>query len=248
MWRPQVEAFREEFHILVPDLPEQGRSTDAGPFTMLSAAEQVIELIGSRAASVVHVVGLSEGAQVALQLLALEPRLATTAILSSALVRPITGARWASSPIVLGLTYTTSIAWLRGWDWWVRTNMRSAAGVPDAYFGEFREGFRTLSKAGFVDLMRANQMFRLPDGLDAVATRVLAVCGRREYAVMRQSACDIAAAIPGSRACEVVHEGGRTVAQEHNWNMTAPALFNAMVRAFTSERPLPGALVQAGCD
>ena len=244
MWRPQVEALGGDFHLLVPDLPEQGRSTEAGPFTMLSAAEQTANLIRTRAhGGRAHVLGLSEGAQVTVQLLAIAPEVVESAIVSSALVRPIAGAGWASSPSMLRLVYDTSIRPLRNNDWWIRTNMRSAASVPDDYFDEFRETFRTLSRDGFVDLMRANQEFRLPAGLDRVRVRVLAVCGQREYAAMRASTADVAAAIPGAEAYAVHHERKMTVAQEHNWNMTDPELFNEMVRDFIAGRPLPKALV-----
>jgi pimeloyl-ACP methyl ester carboxylesterase len=243
MWTPQVEALSSEFHLLVPDLPEQGRSTDGGQFTMASAAAQVADLVRTRAhGGRAHVVGLSEGAQVAVQLLADAPAVVLSAIASSALVLPIPGSGWASGRGVLGFTYATSIAPLRGSDWWIRTNMRSAAGVPDAYFEHFRESFRTLSKSGFVDLMVANQAFRLPAGLDRVTAPVLAVCGHGEYEVMRRSTADIAAAIPGAHACEVFHAGKMTLAQQHNWNMTAPELFNEMVRAFIGGRALPEAI------
>jgi len=244
MWRPQVEELKSDFHILVPDLPGQGRSTDAGPFEMLSAARQIADLIRARAnGGVAHVVGLSEGAQTVVQLLATAPELVQTAIISSALVRPIPGTGWASNPAVLGFTYATSIALPRDSDWWIRWNMRSAAGVPDAYFDDFRGSFRTLSKEGFVNLMRANQTFRLPAGLDRVQARVLVVCGRHEYKAMRRSAADIAGAIPGALACEVVHSRRLSLAQEHNWNMNEPALFNEMLRDFIAAKSLPAAFV-----
>jgi pimeloyl-ACP methyl ester carboxylesterase len=243
MWKPQVAALEGDFHLLVPDMPEQGRSTDAGPFTIPAAASQVAELIRTRAhRGVAHVVGLSEGAQVVVQLLADAPEVVASAIASSALVLPIKGAGWASNPGVLGFTYATSIAPLRNNDWWIRTNMRSSAGVPDAYFEDFRETFRTLSKSGFVHLMVANQEFRLPSGLDRVTARVLAVCGHGEYEVMRRSTADVAAAIPGAQACEVFHAGKMSLAQEHNWNMTTPELFTEMVRAWIAGSPLPEAI------
>ena len=103
-----------------------------------------------------------------------------------------------SSPTILKWTYRMSVAPFRNADWWIRWNMRSAAGVPEEYFAEFRESFRTLSERGFVDLMAANQSFRLPAGLDRVTARVLVVCGAGEYAAMKLSAEDIAAAIPGA--------------------------------------------------
>ncbi len=245
MWQPQIDALQGSYHILVPDLPEQGRSTDAGAFTMPSAAEQVAALVRERAhGGRVHLVGLSEGAQVVVQLLASEPRLAETAVVSSALVRPIPGAGAMSSRGVLKWTYRTSIAALRNVDWWIRWNMHGAAGVPDEYFTHFRESFRTLSEQGFVDLMAANQAFRLPDGLGDVTSRVLAVCGAGEYAAMKASARDIADAIPGGRAYQVMHPKATSLARQHNWSMTAPDVFTAMVRAWIEGGPLPERLVE----
>ncbi len=239
MWRAQIDAFRDDFHLLVPDLPEQGQSSDVGPFTMLSAAEQVLDLIETHDSTPIHLVGVSEGAQTLLQLLAIAPRFADTAIISSALVRPLRGSRWVANPHVLALTYWLSVSALRNSDWWIRTNMHYAAGVPDTYFDDFRESFRTLSKSGFVNLMAANQTFRLPPGLEQVQTRVLAVCGHREYEAIRASTRDIAAAIPAAQAYEVLHKDKLSLAQEHNWNMTQPDLFNEMVSAFIASRPLP---------
>jgi hypothetical protein len=132
---------------------------------------------------------------------------------------------------------------LRNADWWIRWNMRGAAGVPDQYFDDFRETFRTLSEDGFVDLMAANQSFRLPSGLAEASARVLAVCGAGEYAVMKRSTRAIAEALPNARACEVRLPGNLPVAQQHNWNLTAPGVFTAMVRAWVDGTALPDELV-----
>jgi len=245
MWKPQIEALRDAYHLLVPDLPEQGRSTAAGPFSMQSAAEQVADLIRDRAhGGRAHLVGLSEGAQVVLQVLANEPHLPDTAIISSALVRPMRGASALSARPVLTWTYRTSIGPFRNVDWWIRWNMRSAAGVPDEYFSDFRESFRALSEDGFVNLMAANQSFRLPEGLGEVTGRVAAVCGAGEYEVMKLSARDIVGAIPGARGFLVEHPAGTSLASQHNWNMTAPEVFSAMVRAWIENGPLPSELVE----
>ncbi len=245
MWRPQVEPLASDFHLLVPDLPGQGRSTDAGRFTMTSAAEQIATLVRERVPEGrAHLVGLSEGAQVVVQLLATDPDVVESAIVSSALVLPIKGASAMSTESALRQTYKLTIKPLRNVDWYVRWNMHRAAGVPDEYFDDFRESFRTLSEEGFVDLMRANQVFRLPEGLDRVRARVLAVCGAGEYAVMKQSTQEIAAAIPAARSYEVRLPGKLSVAQQHNWNMTAPDVFTSMVRAWVEGAPLPRELVE----
>lgn len=241
MWQPQVERLGD-FHCLVPDLPEQGRSVAAGPFTIAGAAERVAALIRTRAhGGRAHVVGLSEGAQVTVALLATAPEVIDHAVVSSALVRPIRGARMMS-PGVIRWSYRLSVAPFRNVGWWARLNMKRAAGVPDEYYPQFRETFRELTESGFTNLMVENQQFRIPPGLDRVTAPTLIVVGKGEYAAMRGSALDLAAAIPGSRAAQVVHGRKLTVAEEHNWNLVAPDLFTECVRAWIADQPLPAAL------
>jgi pimeloyl-ACP methyl ester carboxylesterase len=67
---PHLAAYR----CLVPDLPGHGSSRSADPFTMRGAADAVGALIRARApAGRAHVVGLSLGAQVGIELLATSP-------------------------------------------------------------------------------------------------------------------------------------------------------------------------------
>jgi pimeloyl-ACP methyl ester carboxylesterase len=241
MWQPQVERLGG-FHCLVPDLPEQGRSVAAGPFTIAGAADRVADLIRTRAhGGRAHVVGLSEGAQVTVALLASAPEIVDHAVVSSALVRPIRGARMMS-PGVVRWSYRLSVAPFRNVGWWARLNMKRAAGVPDEYYPQFRETFRELTESGFTNLMVENQRFRIPPGLDRVTGPTLIVVGKREYAAMRGSALDLAAAIPGSRVMQVVHGRTLSVAEEHNWNLVAPDLFTQSVRAWITDQPLPAAL------
>src|SRR5258707_13732025 len=86
-WRPQIEAFQTEYHLLVPDLPEHGQSLDVAPFSMNDAAARMAELIHRRAhGGHAHVVGLSLGAQAGVALLAVAGRLVDRALLSGALL------------------------------------------------------------------------------------------------------------------------------------------------------------------
>src|SRR6516164_1902998 len=92
MWEPQVTRFSSEYHCLVPDLPEQGKSWKIGPFSMSDAAHRVGELIRIKAhGGKAHVVGLSLGAQTLVELLSRGPELVGHAIVSSALLRAIPG-------------------------------------------------------------------------------------------------------------------------------------------------------------
>jgi pimeloyl-ACP methyl ester carboxylesterase len=246
MWRPQVEALQGDYHLLVPDLPEHGRSADERPFTIAGAVSMVADLIRARAhGGHATVVGLSEGAQITVQLLATAPEVVDHAIVSSALVLPMPGA-WMMTPGVIKWSYKLSAEPFTESEWWMRTNMKHAAGVPDAYVDDFRRTFKATTAEGFTNVIVENQRFRLPEGLDRVTAPTLVVCGAGEYAVMRRSTADVAAAIPGAKAFVVTHERKMSVAEDHNWNMTDPDLFTEMVRAWVEGRELPKALVALG--
>src|SRR6266516_558276 len=82
MWQPQMERLTD-YYCLAPDLPEQGKSLDAGPFLLEDAARRVIELIDERVPGKrAHLVGLSLGAAVALAIMRLAPAYVDHAIVT----------------------------------------------------------------------------------------------------------------------------------------------------------------------
>jgi pimeloyl-ACP methyl ester carboxylesterase len=241
MWQPQIEQL-SDYHCLVPDLPEQGQSVNEKPFTIQGSAEQVAELIRTRAHNgKAHVVGLSEGAQITLALLSIAPERVDHAVISSALVRPIPGSS-LMTPKLIALSYRYFVEPLKNNDWWIRLNMKYAAGVPEQYYLPFSQSFKSLTESGFANVMIENQRFRLPRGLNRVKVPTLIITGKKEYAAMRQSARDIAVAIPGSKAYEVLHVRNMSVAEEHNWSLTAPELFTQTIRAWITNQSLPSNL------
>ncbi len=237
MWQPQVDALKGDYHLLVPDLPEHGRSAGIKPFTIEGSATQVAELIRTQARGCkAHVVGLSEGAQVTVALLAAAPELVDHAIISSALVREMFGMAWFGVGF-WAATYR-SIEPLNKYKWWARLNMRSN-GIPEQYLQETLETYKTLTAEAFGHIIVENQRFRLPAGLEHVTAPTLVMAGRKEYKVMQQSVRDVAAAIPGAQARLVHHNQKLSLSEEHNWNMAAPDLFTRTVRAWIEGQTLP---------
>ena len=237
MWQPQVEALKNDYHLLVPDLPEHGRSADIKPFTIADSVTYVAELIRTRAhGGKAHVVGLSEGAQIAVALLAAAPELVDHAVISSALVRKMFGMNWFGAGFWAAMY--RSIEPLNKYVWWMLLNMRSN-GIPDRFLPEMRETYKSLTADAFAHIIVENQKFRLPAGLEKVTAPTLVVGGRKEYKIMRQSIKDVTAAIPGARGYLVSHTKKMSISEEHNWNMTAPELFTRTVRAWLEGQPLP---------
>ena len=85
-WEPVVQRM-QEYHCLVPDLTGFGKSFEQGPFEVDRAADAVGELVRSRVGSGrAHVVGLSLGTQVGVQLTAAEPKLVDRAVLCGTVI------------------------------------------------------------------------------------------------------------------------------------------------------------------
>ena len=244
MWREQVKTFQSEYHVLVPDLPEQGKNTDngTGPYTTEGAADRIALLIQSQAQGAkTHVVGLSEGAQVVVALLDRHEDVLDHAVVSSAILRPM----WAN--VMAGKTASWMYRWFmapfKNSDWWIRANMQGQTGLSADYYEDFKASFQATTESSLVNMMNSAMAFRMPAGLEKVKVPTLVVCGKKEYKEMKASAHDLAKVLPNARGALVSLGRGSSLAKEHGWAITAPALFNAAVKAWIEDQPLPAELL-----
>lgn len=227
-WQPQIEAFAD-YHCLVPDLPEHGRSIGERPLSIQDSAKRIANLIRERVpAGKAHIIGLSLGAQILVQLLATDPAVVDHAIICGALVRPLPGASMVNLMARLYMPFR-DITWL------VKANMKQL-GIPEHYLEEFRRDTHALTVDTFTRITKENMSFRLPPGLDRADPPALVVVGQLERAVMLASARDLIAALLNAEGYVVAGVG-------HNWNLEAPYLFNQMVRAWITGNPLPAGLI-----
>ncbi len=227
-WEPVVERL-PRYHCLVPDLPEQGRSLVEGPFSISDATRRMVALIDDRAHSGhAHLIGISLGGQIALDLLSVAPNIVDRAVISGTLVRPIPGRRLID---LLARAYMP----FRNIDFLVRANQRSQ-GVPNRYLPQFREDTRNLTAAGFARILSENASFHIPYGLRFVDVPTLVLVGERELGATRQSARDIVATLPNA-------QGRIAAGARHNWALEDPALFAETVQAWVENRPLPSGLL-----
>lgn len=242
MWQPVVDRLTE-FHCLVPDLPEHGGSIQVKPFTMNLAAEKAAELIREKAhGGKAVVIGLSEGAQVAVQMLAKYPEVIDKTVISSALLLPMPGAKMYSSRGLISALFKMSVPPFRNSDWWIKLNMKHAAGIPDVFYPQFKTDFQAMTESQFVNLMVANQTFRMSEGIENAKVPALILCGSHEYKAMKDSARNLAQCLEGSRSYQINLGQGSSMASEHNWAMTAPQAFADCIRNWLSGQPLPDVL------
>ena len=238
-WHPVAKLLQEEFFCLIPDLPQHGRSIEVKPFGMERAADEITSLIYTQVPTrKATIVGLSEGAQVGVSLCSRAPDLIDSAILSGALLKPLSYSKWFT-PGLLRWSYNAFLKPFKHTDWYIRWNMHASVGIPDPYFDSFKRDFQTTSAESWSNIMLANQAFRLPRGLDRVQGRVLALTGHKEYEVMKESARDLAAALPNGQAGVVTLGGKVSLAQSHNWPLNAPELCAHIIRAWKEGDSLP---------
>jgi pimeloyl-ACP methyl ester carboxylesterase len=209
---------------------------------MERAVDLVVELILTRAHDKrAHVVGLSEGAQVVVALLSRHPEIVDHAMISSAILRPLPGSNLYTSGLIK-LMYRWFMKPLKNNDWWIRLNMHYSAGITDEYYQEFKRSFQSTTEDGLTNMMLANLSFRLPPGLEQVKNPVLVATGSKEYSQMKESARDLLKVLPNAKGISVDLGSKATLAQEHNWALSAPDLFSQTVAAFIEDRELPSEL------
>jgi len=231
MWWRQVPAFADHCCLNV-DLPGHGRSRDVPWVSLTDTAGQVAALVRSRTLTGhAHIVGLSLGGQVALALLDCQPDVVDRAVISGVTAEPWPH-RW----------FVTPQAWL------TTTLLRSrrlvdaqarSLGLPSEVQGVFAENVRAMRPRAYRRIFEEVAAYTLPRSLGAVGTPTLVLAGSTESDMIQHAVETIAATMPEATGRIVLGVG-------HGWNVEAPDLFNATVRAWVEGAPLPPGLKTAG--
>jgi pimeloyl-ACP methyl ester carboxylesterase len=226
MW-DKLAAALPDYHCLAPDLPGHGASRALRWQSRSDTARRIAALIEARATSGrAHVVGLSLGGSVALELLTTRPDLLNRVIvdgcgaLPSAVTGPMKLGVAAISPFLrfgvvaraIGRTFGISAG--PGLDEFV-------AQIQSVDAGSFRRAFA-----------HANET-RITNALLAAPCPTLLVAGERELRHVRQSNRVLAERMPAAEARMVLGVG-------HGWGpVQLPDAHRRMVKAWLKGTPLP---------
>lgn len=233
MWEKQLDAFKD-YHCLVPDLPEHGKSVNVKPFTIENASNQILNLIKNKAHNGrAHVVGVSLGAQIIVKMLSIAPELIDHAFISGTLVR-----RLPATPEILKLIdYVLKVYMpLKDSNFFIKANIRSY-NLPKDQFQHLKEATNVLNSESLMRILNENMLFKIPDGLEKTENPVLVVAGGKEYDIMKKSVQDLSNVLPNSKGYIVSN-------MVHVWNMASPELFNEVLRAWITDQRLPEGLVR----
>ena len=147
-----------------------------------------------------------------------------------------------SSRGLISALFKMSVPPFRNSDAWIRLNMKYAAGIPEAYFTQFKADFQAMSERQFVNLMVANQTFRLPQGIENADLPVMVTCGKHEYRSMRESARLLTQRLPRAQLRLIDLGEKSSLAAEHNWALNAPQAFAESLRNWMEGKPLSSVL------
>ena len=227
MWNKQLEGFTD-YHCLVPDLPEHGKSRDVAPFTMKTAAEQIIELIKDKAHNKkAHIVGISLGGQLVVQILSMAPEVVDHAITSGTVVRQYYGKAALTMIPVMGAIFKPFV----NTDFFIKKTMEKGK-YPPEHFENYKKDTKLLTYGLNKRMLNENAAFRIPEGLCKVENPILIAMGETEMEIVHESAEDLNKCLLNSRIF-------KAPGLFHVWNLESPELFNKTLRAWINDKDLP---------
>jgi len=228
MWTEQVAALSADYQCLAIDLPGNGESYRETWHSLADSASQVAAIIRAQAAhGKAHIVGLSLGGYVALQLLADHPDVVETVLVSGISTKGLTPA-WLYKALVF------VVSPLMQWQPYINMNIKMMQLPADAAVLFTRDNKRVRG-ATLRAIFNEITDFKLPSGLQGRGQRLLAVAGKLEAKAIQAGLSAFPQALPQGAAALVPDA-------HHGWNGEHPQLFNDMIRAWVTGQPLPNAL------
>ncbi len=227
MWARQTAALAGELQLLIPDLPGHGRSNHVPWTSIADTAAMITDVVADRTEDGrAHVVGLSLGGYVGLQLAA-TTSWPTGLIASGCSVLPFPQRR-----LIMIMTAALS-PFLRS-NALLRANAKTLK-LPAEDFAEFRTAALATDAKTVRRVTEEAITFRIPERTATSDCPVLAVAGGDEHDLVRRSVPLIAAAFPDG-------EGRLIDGVGHAWTAERPDVFSAMIKARVLGGDLPGPL------
>jgi pimeloyl-ACP methyl ester carboxylesterase len=193
MWRPQIEAFQEDYHIIAPIFDGHGEEKAKVFHSIFHSADQVISYINEHFdGSVFAVCGLSIGAQVTAEILAKSNDIAKKAVIESALVLPSKVMEEITKPMLnLSLPLVNQ-------RWFAKLQAKQMY-LPNDMFEDYFRDSTGMSKESMINMMTDNVRFTVPENLEKTTADCFVMCGEKEYAMMRKSAAILHDTIKNSK-------------------------------------------------
>jgi pimeloyl-ACP methyl ester carboxylesterase len=227
IWDEQIKEF-DDYHCIVPDLPEHGKSINIKPFTINKSAEMISEIIRNHTSNgKAHLIGISLGSQIILKILSKNPELVDHAIISGALIQR---AKDNESLLKL-LDYSINVYEpVKNTDFFIKANMRTY-NMPKCLFDKFKESILIIKHDSLYRILNENMGFKRPDGIEKIEVPVLVMAGEKDYKIIKDSVDDLLISLQISEGYIAPNVG-------HLWNLEDPNHFNLILRRWITNNSL----------
>lgn len=224
MWEPQLTALAD-FHCLAVDLPGHGKSNQLEWVSLAETADSIAKIIQAHAThGRAHIVGLSLGGYIAMVLLERHPNLADHVVISGVTDSPMPN-RKLLNPQLWMMSAVRKSRWL--------VNLQAKAlGLSPQMQTAFTDNFLAMTMETYRRIAEEVVEFSVPTALSEVTIPTLIVAGDKETDIIKQTVQTIPKMMSNA-------QGRLAPNASHGWNVQSPALFNAMVRAWITDAPLP---------
>lgn len=224
MWQQQAQSL-EGFHCLIPDLPGHGHSRHIPWISIEDTAQQVANLIAERHARV-HLVGLSLGSLIAIQVMHLIPERVGRVIVSGTNLLPL--------PLRMQVMTVVMLPFLKT-EFFIQRASRGLR-LPPVATDLYRQSMRAISSGTILKITQQATTFRLPASLRFAQIPVLVVAGEQENPLIHQTTQILLTILPCA-------QGYLAPMGRHGWVGETPDLFAQMAQAWFTESPLPPRLI-----
>lgn len=226
-WSPQLARFSSRFRCLAPDNRGVGHTAPGGPISLRLLAEDAAALLAARAGEPAHVVGLSMGASIAMELARLAPERvrSLTLVSASAVIEPrlrelLLAWREIYPRVPPGVFQRQANTWLFSWRFFERASAAAAviqyaerAAAPAAWFVAQLEAAMSHDARGWLPELRVP---------------ALVITGEEDAMVPPRLGATLAELIPDARFVVIPQAG-------HSVNLEQQAPFHHALTRFLDE-------------
>ncbi|MBD8005054.1 alpha/beta fold hydrolase [Bacillus norwichensis] len=215
MWNQQLEYFND-YHCIVLDLPEQGRSRGEGMFSIRSSADKIIDLIEDKEkGKPVILIGFSLGAQITIQIVSMKHELIDCAIINSALTKPMP-LGWKFLKPFVKLSHP-----LTKWKKFSKLQAKVLY-IPENDFEKYFQETCDMEVDTLIRILEENMSFKVPPDFKLASSNMLVTVGENENKLMKKSAQNIINSNSNCHGVLVSRVG-------HGLPIANPELFNSLV-------------------
>lgn len=229
MWEQQIKHFKN-YHCIIPDLPEHGRSASVKPFTIKRTSEMVAKLVEYCPNERVNMVGIGLGGQIILQTMSKYPEIVDRAMVSGTLVRNHLYKSLMARLNELLMIYKP----VKNNEFYIKAYMRTY-NMPKVYFDKFKISTYQIETSSIERILLENHTFKLPPILETSERKLLVMAGEKDYNIIKDSS---------KKIMNKYHaRGALALGGGHLWNMENSDNFNEVLDAWLQDQQLPEALI-----